>query len=279
MPKVPSWTRPCLWHAGLALLLVLILSPKARGTSFNTSESTVEAGLACNSGTGDHNEDNEIGPSTATSTASCSGTSGSTTVNLSASATANDGVLQAQSSETEVNGLLSMAQGDASSIDSLHTNLTGSGYLELSLAVDGTISCDWFTGCLNSTGSVAILTVNGLHPQVFLTGSTTFSSGLIAVNFADPILIAEALDANLDVPTGVTNSTGSANFTATLLPLEFFDSNGDLLTDVQVTSDTGTNYQVAGSAVPTPEPGTLFLLAAGLLFLGVSRSSSQRLRA
>lgn len=115
-----------------------------------------------------------------------------------------------------------------------------------------------------------------------LIDEVTFYSDPVQVIFNQPMSVAVTL-------SGLAQAYGPVNGGTVLANLDAYgtltwggfgevrDSNGNLITEYTVLSDSGVNWALPVEAPPVPEPGTAIMILAGLLgVIGVRRGVALR---
>ncbi len=160
------------------------------------------------------------------------------------------------------------------------TGGTGTGWLEITFAIDGTTSLT-SSGTLDgpiAQGSLSVF--RGVFGQGGLsfvsgtgfTGNKTFTTAAIQFTYGQPFALTFDSAAFIDPADYLTSATlynlsGTANFgsTITVSQLAVFGDAGATqpVNNFTVTADSGTIYPTASQAA-TPEPASLCLIGAGL---------------
>ena len=175
------------------------------------------------------------------------------------------------------------------------TGGTGSGLLDFTFQVDGTMSA---SGFFASTFSViAPATPSYLLAQWTACGATASSivstcvsntsgtvsgTASVSIPFTYGVAVPLTWIFSAAVGTGLAGpfqtASGVADFynTASLLPIIVRDSSGNQTYGGSVVSESGFNYQVASAPAAVPEPASAVLLALGFAGAAVYRLRSKR---
>jgi hypothetical protein len=167
---------------------------------------------------------------------------------------------------------------------------TGAGIASLAIVgqVSGSTSSSQ-SGALTGSSEIFQINIDGANPTncfVLLpapsnapTGCTTprvpISNGS-SLGFA--VLLEASIAAFYTGLSGTGSSTITADYSHTgrVAGIEVFDANGNLLTNVTVTSGSGFAYPIGFPPAAIPEPGSLLLFASG--FAGLAGVSWRRRR-
>jgi len=222
------------------------------------------------------------GTSFITSSGTAVGLDGSSTLTASGTAMVSlaMGTLGAEASYSASSGAISYGNGVAQAGAEYDFSVSGgpsSGTIVLGLSLDGSLTSTLTGSCgtclIESSNAFNAFLSNGSADQYLLTNGPTTYTISIPYDPSDPPSVL--LELNLNVACQPNGAAGACSVTADYLdPLQItgaqvYDTSGDLVSGAVVTSESGFNPN-GGPANSTPEPSSLVLMAAGLLFLGIA---------
>jgi hypothetical protein len=142
-------------------------------------------------------------------------------------------------------------------------------------AIPGQVS--FAIGCNASTDSSSGMNtcqINGGFPSLYYSWNSSSNVNL-TLDFVISTTPGVPFDfywdtllrADLELPPGTANIVGDFSHTGLFGPAEVLDKNGNVISDLQITSANGYNYldPIGPSMVSTPEPRTTMMFCGGLL--------------